>query len=89
MMVYQLIGLDMPRVSRDQFRIGRTVSRAQLRPGDLVFFATDSSGQASHVGIYLGNDQFIHAPSRGKTVTLSSLSSSYFRKRYIGGRSYL
>lgn len=89
MMVYQLIGLDMPRVSSDQFRRGRPVSRAQLRPGDLVFFSTDSSGQASHVGIYLDNDQFIHAPSRGKTVTQSSLSSTYFRKRFLGGRSYL
>lgn len=89
MMVYQLIGLDMPRNSKGQFRSGRSVRRSQLLPGDLVFFTTDSSGQASHVGIYLGDDQFIHAPSRGKTVTQSSLSSAYFRKRYLGGRSYL
>lgn len=89
MMVYQLIGLDMPRVSRDQFRSGRSVSQGQLRPGDLVFFRTDSSGQASHVGVYLGSDQFIHAPSSGKTVIQSKLSAAYFQKRFLGGRSYL
>ena len=89
MMVYQLVGLDMPRISRDQFRRGREVSRDQLRPGDLVFFTTDRSGQVSHVGIYQGNDLFIHAPRRGKTVTRSSLSSDYFRKRYLGARAYL
>lgn len=89
MMVYQLIGLDMPRVSRDQFRIGRQVSRAQLRPGDLVFFSTGSSGQASHLGIYLGDNQFIHAPSSGKAVSQADLSAPYFQKRYLGGRTYL
>jgi len=88
MMVYQLAGLDMPRISRDQFRRGREVGRDQLRPGDLVFFTTDQSGQVSHVGIYQGDDLFIHAPRSGKTVTRSSLSSAYFRKRYLGARAY-
>lgn len=88
MMAYQLIGLDMPRISRDQFRLGRVVDREQLRPGDLVFFATDRSGQVSHVGIYQGDDLFIHAPSRGKTVSRESLSSAYFQQRYLGARSY-
>jgi len=89
MMVYQLIGFDMPRISRDQFRAGRPVNRDQLRPGDLVFFSIDSSGQASHVGIFLGGEQFIHAPGSGKTVSEASLASEYFRKRYLGGRTYL
>ena len=89
MMVYQLIGLDMPRISRDQFRRGRAVGRDQLRPGDLVFFSTDQSGQVSHVGIYQGDDLFIHAPRSGKTVSRASLSSDYFRKRYLGARAYL
>jgi hypothetical protein len=89
MMIYQLIGLDMPRISRDQFRQGRQIDRDQLRPGDLVFFATDWSGQVSHVGIYQGQGIFIHAPSRGKTVSRASLATDYFRKRYLGARSYL
>jgi len=89
MMVYQLIGLDMPRVSRDQFRRGREVSRDQLQPGDLVFFATDKSGQVSHVGIYQGDDFFIHAPRSGKTVSRANLTSTYFQKRYLGARAYL
>lgn len=88
MMAYQLIGLDMPRISRDQFRLGRAVDRDKLRPGDLVFFTTDRSGQVSHVGIYQGDDLFIHAPRSGKTVSRASLSSAYFQKRYIGARSY-
>lgn len=89
MMVYQLVGFNMPRVSRDQFRSGAGVVRAKLRPADLVFFRTDSSGKVSHVGIYVGNDQFIHAPSSGKTVIRSSLSSAYFQKQYLGARSFL
>lgn len=89
MMVYQLVGLDMPRISRDQFRQGQEVGPDQLRPGDLVFFTTDRSGQASHVGIYLGNDQFIHAPRRGKVVSRAALSSDYFRQRFLGARTYL
>ncbi len=89
MMVYQLIGLDMPRISRDQFRRGRQIDRDQLRPGDLVFFSTGWSGKASHVGIYQGDDLFIHAPRSGKTVSRSSLSSAYFQEHYLGARSYL
>jgi len=89
MMVYQLIGLEMPRISRDQFRRGREIGRDQLRPGDLVFFTTDWQGDVSHVGIYQGDDLFIHAPRSGKQVTRSSLSSDYFRKHYLGARAFL
>ena len=89
MMVYQLIGLDMPRISRDQFRRGRQIERDQLRPGDLVFFSTGWSGKASHVGIYQGDDLFIHAPRSGKTVSRATLSAPYFQKHYLGARSYL
>jgi len=87
-MVYQLIGLDMPRSSRDQFRQGEPRGREQLRPGDLLFFSTDGSGQVSHVGLYLGDDLFIHAPNRGKTVARASLSSAYFGQCYLGARAY-
>lgn len=89
MMVYQLIGLDMPRISTDQFRRGRPIDLDQLQPGDLLFFTTDLSGQVSHVGIYQGNGLFVHAPGSGKTVSQASLSSAYFQKRYLGARAYL
>ena len=89
MMVYQLIGLDMPRSSRDQFRRGRSVDREELRPGDLLFFSTDQSGHVSHVGIYQGEGQFVHAPGTGRTVSRANLSSDYFSKRYLGARTYL
>lgn len=89
MMVYQLIGLEMPRISRDQFRRGREIGREQLRPGDLVFFTTDRQGDVSHVGIYQGGDLFIHAPRSGKQVTRANLSSDYFRKHYLGARTFL
>jgi len=89
MMVYQLIGLDLPRISRDQFRRGRPIDPDQLQPGDLVFFTTDWSGQVSHVGIYQGDGLFVHAPGSGKTVSRASLSSDYFHKRFLGARAYL
>lgn len=88
MMIYQLIGLDMPRVSKEQFQLGREVGREQLRPGDLVFFSTDRRGQVSHVGIYQGDGHFIHAPRSGKAVSRASLSSDYFHKRFLGARSF-
>ncbi len=89
MMVYQLIGLDLPRSSKEQFRLGRPLPPHQLRPGDLLFFTTASSGRVSHVGIYVGDGLFIHAPGSGKTVCRASLTSTYFRKRYLGARAYL
>ncbi|HLO67563.1 MAG TPA: C40 family peptidase, partial [Holophaga sp.] len=87
MAVYRLNGLMLPRSSRDQYEAGESASR--LRAGDLVFFATGSGGEASHVGIYIGDGAFVHAPSRGRKISRSSLSDPYWRERYLGGRSYL
>lgn len=89
MVVYKLNGLDLPRTSSLQFKRGRAVARQELKAGDLVFFSTNNSGNVSHVGIYKGEDFFIHAPRRGKTIKISNLNSSYFSKRYLGARSYL
>jgi cell wall-associated NlpC family hydrolase len=79
--VYRHFGIPLPRTSYGQFGTGRSVARAALRPGDLVFF--DGVG---HVGMYVGGGRFIHAPSSGKSVQVSSLSESWYRSRYVGAR---
>ncbi len=88
MAVYRLNGLDLPRVSYEQFKEGTYVSKEELRPGDLVFFDTRRLGRVSHVGIYIGNDMFIHAPRTGQKVKVESLSLDYFVRSYRGARSY-
>jgi cell wall-associated NlpC family hydrolase len=88
MTVYRLNGLDLPRHSTAQFQAGRPIERAALSMGDLVFFATGTRRRVSHVGIYIGHDHFIHAPGRGKTIRISSLSNTYFNDRYMGARRY-
>jgi len=89
MTVYQLNGLDLPRVSRDQYEAGNPVDRDDLAPGDLVFFATQEKDRVSHVGLYIGDNRFVHAPGRGKKIRVDALSRSYYDKRYLGGRTYL
>jgi hypothetical protein len=88
MTVYRLNGLELPRRASAQYRTGEPVARQSLREGDLVFFATGRSGRVSHVGIYAGQGQFIHAPGRGKTIRSASLDNGYFRSRYKGARRY-
>lgn len=89
MVVYRQNGLNLPRVSRNQFQAGRRIHQSSLREGDLVFFATRRPGQVSHVGIYIGGGRFIHAPATGRNVTIERLSSPYFSSRFMGARSYL
>lgn len=89
MSVYRLNGFSLPRTSRDQFRAGDPVPRSSLSEGDLVFFDTRGRGTVSHVGIYAGDGQFIHAPRSGRSVSFDSLDNSYYRSRFLGGRSYL
>lgn len=88
MTVYRLNGLDLPRNAYGQYHAGAVVSRNRLRPGDLVFFATGRTSRISHVGIYSGKNQFIHAPGRGKRIRTASLSNTYFKQRYKGARRY-
>lgn len=78
-------GVALPRETRDQFRVGRGVGRDQLEPGDLVFFTTIAPG-ASHVGIAIGGDQFVHAPSDRGVVRVERLSAAYWHRRYVGAR---
>ena len=89
MAVYRLNGLELPRASRDQYEAGQPVAQDKLRPGDLVFFATASKGEVSHVGIYIGGDLFIHAPGRGHRITRDRLADPYFKERFLGARSFL
>ncbi len=77
--------LILPRTARNQFNIGYKVRRNELQFGDLIFFHTYTRRFPSHVGIYLGDDLFAHASSR-YGVTVSSLESTYYKKRFIGGR---
>jgi cell wall-associated NlpC family hydrolase len=89
MAVYRLNGLALPRSSRQQWQAGRPVYPGQLSKGDLVFFATAGGGRVSHVGIYIGNDKFLHAPSSGRKIRISAMSNKYYKSRYLGARTYL
>jgi gamma-D-glutamyl-L-lysine dipeptidyl-peptidase len=89
MAVYRLNGIDLPRTSKEQYQAGRLVDKRDMKEGDLVFFDTMSKGKVSHVGVYLGDGRFIHAPKSGKNIRIDSLSANYFKKRFMGARSYL
>ncbi len=85
--VYNLCGLSIPRTSRDQFTAGDLVIKEDLKDGDLVFFGA-SADTISHVGIYVGNGKFVHAPRRGEEIRVSEVNESYFEKRFVGARRY-
>ena len=81
-------GVSLPRTSSAQAGFGKTVSRANLQPGDLVFFNTNGSG-VSHVGIYVGGGKMVHAPSSGKSVTTADINSSYYSSRFVTAKRVL
>ncbi len=83
--VYQQHGVPMPRAVREQFQVGKSIKRDRLEPGDLVFFSTVAPG-ASHVGIMIGGDQFIHAPSERGVVRVENLGAQYWASRYLGAK---
>ncbi len=80
-------GISLPRSSQGQAKIGTAVSKDNLAPGDLVYFHTYRKG-VSHVGVYVGNGNFIHA-SRSKGITVTNLSDSFYGPRYLGARRIL
>ena len=83
--VFDFFNVDLPRTARDIYKVGRSVAKSELATGDLVFFRTYAS-YPSHVGIYIEKDEFIHASSAARKVTIDSINRSYYRKRYIGAK---
>lgn len=83
MYVYKKVGISLPHSAKGQASMGTRVSKSELKPGDLVFFQTYTSG-ISHVGIYIGDGKFIHASSGAGHVVVTNLSDSYYTSRYRG-----
>ena len=77
--------INLPRTSAEQAKMGVAVSRSELQPGDMVFFST-SRGRISHVGLYIGNNRFIHAPRTGKSIEITSLGNKYWNSKYVTAR---
>lgn len=86
--VYNLCGVSIPRTSRDQYKAGNPVRKNDLQDGDLVFFGASESS-ITHVGIYVGNNKFVHAPKRGEDIKTASIEESYFERRFVGARRYI
>ncbi len=89
MYIYDKFGYKLPHSAAAQICLGEKISRDDLVGGDLVFFATKGNGRISHVGIYLGDGDFIHASSRLGRIKINSLQDNYYRIRYCGGRRIL
>lgn len=80
---YGQAGMQVPRTTSQQFRRARHVDQNRMRPGDIIFFAVDGI-RVSHVGLYAGDDRFIHSPSPGKSVSWASLDNDYWASRFAG-----
>ena len=78
-------GIALPRRTAEQRHLGRPIKRAELQPGDLVFYNTRKR-PFSHVGIYLGDGDFVHAPRPGQRVRVESINNPYWRARFSGAR---
>jgi len=79
------LGIELPRISRDMARDGEQVERSSLVPGDLVFFGRRGK-RVDHVGIYIGEGRFLHAPRTGRDVTVSELDTGYWARRFLQAR---
>jgi hypothetical protein len=83
--VFRKFNLDLPRRASELFRKGRSVPRGELRPADLVFFANTAGKGITHVGIYVGEDRFVHSSTRAGVI-VSSLDDNYYARHYAGAR---
>ncbi|MBN1500183.1 MAG: C40 family peptidase [Spirochaetes bacterium] len=86
--VYKQNGINLPRSARNQYKSGHHIKNSQAEPGDLVFFS-DKGTSITHVGIYIGNNRFIHAPSTGKSVQITEIDSFYYSTRVAGYVSFI
>lgn len=84
--VYSQVGYTLNRTSTDQAVQGVYVSKANIQPGDLLFYSFDGTGKISHVAIYLGNGKMIHSPKTGDTVKITDMTTSYWQTRYVTAR---
>ncbi|MCH5277687.1 MAG: C40 family peptidase [Desulfovibrionaceae bacterium] len=83
---FQQNGVTVPRVTTDQAKAGRPVSRGSLQPGDIIVFRTSSSPNGLHTGLYAGQGKFIHSPNRRSKVRMDSLSTPAWAKSFVTGR---
>ncbi|HZR22284.1 MAG TPA: C40 family peptidase [Vicinamibacterales bacterium] len=83
--VFAQYGIALPRDVHDQFQKGKSIKPQDVAPGDLIFFATTEKGP-SHVGIAVGSDEFVHAPSSTGVVRVERLGSSYWAPRFVGAK---
>jgi len=83
--VFAQYGIGVPRTTAEQYLMGRPVRLADIEPGDLIFFSTVAPG-ASHVGIALGGDEFVHAPATNGVVRIERFDSTYWRARLVGAK---
>jgi cell wall-associated NlpC family hydrolase len=85
--VFAQYGITVPRIVEQQYEVGDKIKPSELKPGDLIFFNTKGRGDgASHVGISIGGDSFVHAPNSTGVVRVETLGSSYWGSRYVGAR---
>jgi len=85
--IYKNNGFNIPRKASSQYNAGKRINLKSAKPGDLVFFNVKGNN-VSHVGIYAGNNEFIHSPSAGKSVSFASINNPYWKKRYVGAITY-
>jgi cell wall-associated NlpC family hydrolase len=83
--VFAQHGIRMPREAHQQFTLGTAVDRGEVRPGDLLFFETVSDG-ASHVGLAIGGDRFVHAPNSRGVVRVERFTANYWAAHFVGAR---
>lgn len=82
------LNVKLPRTARDMAAASRKIPDSRLKAGDLVFFNTGGAHRYSHVGLYIGNGEFIHAPGSGKTIKTEKLSTPFYAKNYLGAHTF-
>ena len=82
------LGVSLPRTARHMAAASRSIASARLQTGDLVFFNTSGSSKYWHVGLYIGNGEFIQAPSSRGTIRTEKLSNPYFSQRFTGAHTF-